>query len=109
MDIDFTKFMAFCKELEGKTLTTLTHKAKFDLVEVDSTTLWFLPKKGSQSRRKTKGKETLLILTRFAARESYKPFDYIDLTINASYMLKLIWLFVKKEEIVYKNLIAEMQ
>ncbi len=96
--IDFTDLIAFCKKMEGETLNTLYQKKPFVLSKVESEKLTYIPLSKKQIKRTQDRDFIESILDRYELTGSLRPGDYIDLTVNASYILPLINLYLRSKE-----------
>lgn len=92
--IGFRSFMDFCKTLEGSTLPTAGGKARFDLSKVEKERLYYIPESTCKERFVPK-RYIERVLDRYNKGWSLKPADYNDITMNASYTLALMKLFVE--------------
>lgn len=91
--IDADDFIAFCKNFEGQTIPTLGKRAKFT-VAVTEEGLVFTPL--SKPRQHTKA-YVEKVLSRYAQDGSMSASDY-RFTVNASYMLPLVALYVERKK-----------
>jgi len=93
--------MLFCKNLEGKVLPTQGGRAKFTLssVKVDSRnrTMSYIPKSTGRERYVAM-KNLEKVLARHSLTGSLRPIDYVGITVNAPYTLRLMELFLKNQQ-----------
>jgi hypothetical protein len=92
--IRFTPFMDFCKGLVGQTLPTKGGNAKFILLSVKNDTLYYLVE-STQNERHSNKKWIEKVLNHYALTGSLRTVDYVRITTNASYTLKLIELYLQ--------------
>ena len=92
--ISFDSFMAFCKTLEGHTLSTIGGNAKFVLVSAKNDRLDYLVVSTQKERHSTR-RWIQAVLNHYALTGSLQPVDYGNVTYNASYTLALIDLYLK--------------
>ncbi len=92
---EYTSFMEFCKNLEGKTLKTLGGKTYFDVVQVKPNRLDY---KISNGNLRTEYEDSIEnILRKYAETSSLKHVDYKDITRNASYTLAILQLYKNRK------------
>ncbi len=91
--ISYDSFMAFCKGLEGKTLPTIGGISSFKLSSVRSDCLEFVV--STKKTRRSHRPYIEDVLNTYALTQSLHPVDYTGITINSSYILALIGLFVQ--------------
>jgi hypothetical protein len=94
--ISFNRFMDFCKSLEGQTLPTKGGRAKFVLSLVESDCLYYTIVSTNKERHSKKS-WIEKVLNHYAMTGSLRPVDYVDVTTNASYTLKLIELYLQNQ------------
>lgn len=92
--IDFNSFMTFCKGLEGQTLPTVGERARFILSLVENDCLHYIVESTGKHRHSRKP-YIEDVLNRYAMTRSLRPGDYVDITLNASYTLSLIKLYLE--------------
>ena len=85
--ITYDALIRFAKTLEGQTLETSAQHKRFT-VEVGQNKLVFILASGSE--RPNSKPYTERVLERYNATQSLKPGDYLDLTVNASYLTRLL-------------------
>lgn len=92
--IDFNSFMTFCKGLEGQTLPTVGKRAQFVLSLVENDCLHYIVESTGKYRY-ARSPYLENVLNRHARTRSLRPCDYRDITVNASYTLSLIKLYLE--------------
>ena len=92
MKVDANSFLEFVRTLEGETLYTKARSVPF-VVQVIGDVIYYTPL-SSQRPRPHKREYTERMLERFAEINSLRPMDYHDLTVNASYTLTLLDLYL---------------
>jgi hypothetical protein len=88
--------MVFCKSLEGQTLPTKGGNAKFVLSSVKNDCLYYNVVSTNKERHSNR-KWIERVLNHYALTGSLRPVDYVDVTINASYTLKLMELYLQNQ------------
>ncbi len=90
--VSINSFITFCKSQKGRVLDTVGGRAKFELSAVDNDAFYYtLVSTGKIRKQGTKYIER--ILNRYAEIKSLSPKDYLDISVNASYILALIKLY----------------
>jgi hypothetical protein len=89
-NIDVTSFLAFCKTIQGRELTTIGGRARFH-AEMINHNLRYRPVSSGRSRSYHTALED--VLDRYNKIHSLQPKDYHDITWNASYTLAIIKLY----------------
>lgn len=90
--IGINSFLAFCKSREGKVLDTVGGRAEFELSSVAYEAFYYTPTSTGKIRKQAI-KYIERILERYEETKSLSPKDYLDITLNASYILALIKLY----------------
>ncbi|MDD4113513.1 MAG: hypothetical protein PHC56_10865 [Herbinix sp.] len=94
MKIDYNGFIEFVKGLKGQTIYTIAKEKPFT-VDVISNGLIYTP--FSTMKPRTHIKNFIeRVLERFETTESFKPADYHDISVNASYNLALLKMYLDK-------------
>jgi hypothetical protein len=91
--IPYSSFMNFCKVLQGQTLTTAGGLAQFTLSSVQDNQLEYIVQSTGKTRR-SRQEWIKKILNHYAITQSLRPVDYVDVTVNASYILTLMKLYI---------------
>ena len=91
--INLEAFMAFCKTLEGRTLSTVGGKAQFKLSLVKNEGIYYTLKSTGKERSASK-RHVERVLSRYTATDSLRNQDYVEITLNSSYILALIKLYL---------------
>jgi hypothetical protein len=94
--ISIDDFLAFCKSLEGETISTRAGRANFKLRVMDYG-LEITTVSTNKSRRQSR-KEIADVIDRFHKTHSFITSDYSDITLNASYILTLVDRYLKDRE-----------
>ena len=98
MELDYNSFIDCCKEEKGKTLDTSGARAKFKVTsaDYDHGIDYFLF--STQKPRNSDPKTIHKVLERYNKTSSLRPKDYNEgtMTFNASYILPLIDICVRK-------------
>lgn len=94
--IDFNSFIAFCRSLEGQTLPTIGGRAQFVLSSVRSDGLYYTVL-STLKVRKASRRYIAHVLKQYRMTNSLRPVDYQHITLNASYTLSLIKLYLKQQ------------
>lgn len=100
--IGFHSFVFFCKGLVGKILPTADGRAKFKLTLVQNGCLSYTPLSTRKIRHDDKNCIER-VLAHYAASKSLRPKDYTNITVNASYILTLIKLYIDSINLVFLN------
>ena len=85
--------MTFCKTLEGQTLSTVGGKAQFKLSLVEDEGIYYTLKSTGKERSVSK-RHVERVLSRYIATDSLKNQDYVEISLNSSYILALIKLYL---------------
>ncbi len=94
--IDFSSFIAFCRSLEGQTLPTIGGRAQFVLSSVRSDGLYYTVL-STLKVRKAGSPYIEDVLNQYQMTHSLRPVDYRQITLNASYTLSLIKLYLEQQ------------
>lgn len=94
MELDIKEFLSFLKTLDGQPFRTLHRKLLFE-VNVVPSGLYYTPK-SSGTPRIQQWKFIERVALRFKETESFHPGDYQDISVNASYLLTLIDVYLRK-------------
>jgi len=95
MRIASNDFLSFCQSLEGQQIPSRAGRTRFLVRLADNGLVFILPSGASrlESLRKVD-----IVLDRFDQTESFTTTDYLDYTVNVSYMLTLIDLYLKNRQ-----------
>ncbi len=93
--IDLNDFKAYVKTLEGKRLETKA-RGKVFTVEVGPSGFRYTPQSTGTPRTNTY-KAVQNVFERFQSLQSFQPGDYHDLTVNASYLLAILEMYLAKK------------
>ncbi|PNG46380.1 hypothetical protein WDL1CHR_04694 [Variovorax sp. WDL1] len=85
MLFSFESFLRRCQTLEGHVLHTGTHAKPFT-VEVEGSTVYFVPH-SSGKRRRADPRKTERVLSQLAESKAWAPGEYQAITYHASYIL----------------------
>jgi hypothetical protein len=88
MRFDVDDFMRFSRTVDGATLKTLAREKAFDITVVPQG-LEYTPHSTGKARLQEE-RFIKRVGERFADLRSFRPTDYHDITMNASYVLSLI-------------------
>jgi len=94
--IDFNSFITFCKGKQNRMLTTIGGRRSFT-VEVQNETLRYTPESTKKPRTFLRRKDLGPVLKKYNESKSLRPRDYTEMTVNASYTLALIKLYVVEQ------------
>lgn len=94
--IDFNSFMNFCRGLQGRTLATVGGRAEFTLTSVQPDSLDYHVLSTGKDRG-TSRKWIVRLLERYEETKSLHPKDYLGITMNASYTLALLELYLNRD------------
>ncbi|HEX9901709.1 MAG TPA: hypothetical protein VGB72_02485 [Acidobacteriota bacterium] len=92
----FEDLLAYTRTLEGRGLRTLAKDAKFK-VSVSKGSILYTPESTGKERGHT-FKFARRVFERFLKTKSFIPRDYQDISVNASYMLAVIAMYVESKE-----------
>ncbi|MBI2850078.1 MAG: hypothetical protein HYX80_03435 [Chloroflexi bacterium] len=95
MAVSVSSFMTFCKTLVGTTLPTAGGRANFELSKVTDETVYYTPLSTGKERG-VKKRYLHPVLDRYARTGSLKPGDYQNITVNASYTVAIIKLYLER-------------
>ena len=87
MRIASNDFLSFCQSLEGKQIPSRAGRTRFLVRLADNGLVFILP---SGASRPESLRKVDVVLDRFDQTESFTTTDYLDYTVNVSYMLTLI-------------------
>jgi hypothetical protein len=93
--IDYSAFMNFCKGFQGQTLPTAGGEAQFTLSSVQADKLEYIVQSTGKTRR-SRREWIQKILNHHAMTQSLRPVDYAGVTVNASYILTLMKLYIAR-------------
>ena len=93
--IDYDSLLRFAKTLEGQTLRTNAGRAKF-MVRVEDETLCYTPLSTGEERRGSR-KSVEKVLRYYNDTGSMRLQDYESMTVNRTYLLRLITLMTEGE------------
>lgn len=85
---DINSFIKFYMPLQGQTFTTVGGYTKFQLLSVQTNKLVYKVSTG-KTRDHTR-KRIGMVLDHYKKTKSLRPKDYQDISVNASYILRLI-------------------
>jgi hypothetical protein len=97
VNINVDSFLAFCKGLEGQSFSTVGGRATFTIRSVDANDGITYYVESTDKERPVAKHDLPPVLQRFAMSNSLRPVDYLDLTVNASYTLALVKLYIDNQ------------
>jgi hypothetical protein len=97
--ISFNPFMVFCKSLslKGQQLPTKGGRKKFVLSSVKNDCLYYYIVSSKSDKCHSTKREIEDVLNHYKITGSLRPVDYLDLTRHASYILKLMELYLQNQ------------
>jgi len=93
MQIDRVNFESFIRTLDSRSFVTLHRKAPFKVNVIPSGLLYTPLSTGKPRIQEWQYIDR--VVSRFAEQGSFHPGDYHDITMNASYLLTLIYDYVR--------------